>query len=155
MPGLEEQQTDSWRGGRKRRETKERKISVLPSSQSSVMMLMFRFSQEFPRRGNDTTVILSSLLHSGTHWSLQIFPFPWQILGLRHLQLQGTAPSFVFTHQWLPLEEASRFSCSANSCSRATSSQQRRITEQKCSQLSVAPHPKTHFAERQRDLNLC
>lgn len=36
------------------------KISVLTSSQSSVMMLMFRFSQEFPRKGNDKAVTLGS-----------------------------------------------------------------------------------------------
>lgn len=69
------------------------------------MMLMFRFSQEFPRKGNDKAVTLGS-------------PILWCTLQPAGLPLANTmAQAFAapgkstelcsHTHQWLPLKEPS------------------------------------------------
>lgn len=60
VPGTEGWQTDPRRGGSKGRERKERKGNLCAAKQSSVLMLMFRLSQEFPRKGNSTAVSLGS-----------------------------------------------------------------------------------------------
>lgn len=70
------------------------KISVLTSRQSSVMMLMFRFSQEFPRKGNDKAVTRDSPIFWCT---LQPAGLPIPLANTQHLQLQGTALSFALT----------------------------------------------------------
>lgn len=145
----EEWQTDPQGAGRRRGERKEMKISVLTSRQSSVMMLMFRFSQEFPGKGNYSDTWLFYTLVHATACGSSHSPgksYGSHICSYRNSNELCSAPSEAPTD---------RAKLKQPLCKQLLQSIQLTAEmSQKVLQISVVPLPKTCFARRWRALAL-